>query len=392
MLKLQHRVKAAYEAEEYILDGAVSRDVIAATNSLKTIKTYKTDSLVFSGELKGHHDVIRDVRFNKRDPNVVVTCGESSHFQWDLRTGRGTKLALPPSWSRSDFLSIDGSSDGIRYAVAEGSDIVIYDVRNLSESLSRMEYLTPADAVNRIRWHDTQENVLTVGSEMGYVVVIDASLDAEDDACRFVFNIEQPINTLTYKNDAVIATTAVETVFAANYDTGDVVAKHERPSDFMYCIGPVYDVMLWGINGEGYESRTGEILSAPLGCHEGIESWPVTRGGHQDVVRFAHAPLDGSSQTTLFTGGEDGFICAWGASTLRTGLPTPSRSGASKEMLRSEIAAPEEMLEFVSVTDKMPPPGDFGDLTYTGECEVTVSPLRQHKARKSGAKFGKAPY
>eukprot|EP01061_Rhynchopus_euleeides_P002099 TRINITY_DN11603_c0_g1_i2.p1 TRINITY_DN11603_c0_g1~~TRINITY_DN11603_c0_g1_i2.p1 ORF type:complete len:144 (+),score=45.75 TRINITY_DN11603_c0_g1_i2:758-1189(+) len=143
-------------------------------------------------------------------------------------------------------------------------------------------------------------------------------------------------------------------------------------------------MMLWGVNGEGFESRVGEIRCAQIGISENPEGWPSLTGGHEDVVRFAYTHP--TNPNVLYTGGEDGFLASWGAAQ-RDGLPTESRVGASKDML-------SEFGELPSAPPPAPPAveEDEEDVICAGPGVVKVTPLAAHKARKTSAKARKGPY
>eukprot|EP01064_Diplonema_japonicum_P003713 TRINITY_DN12409_c4_g1_i1.p1 TRINITY_DN12409_c4_g1~~TRINITY_DN12409_c4_g1_i1.p1 ORF type:complete len:362 (+),score=62.05 TRINITY_DN12409_c4_g1_i1:78-1163(+) len=361
MMNLAHRVKAAYEEGSYLLDGAVGGDLVAASNSLKTVKLYTTDSLQFTGELKGHRDAVKDLRFSKvSNGSMAMTVGERSVVRWDTRSMKGEPLKVP---IHGDVNSGDISCDGAMMAFGNGNDVVVYDVRNLSSPLINLDGFH-TDLITRVRFHESSPSILTTGSEDGLIIVIDPKAGNEDDATTWIFNVNNPISTLTYNGSNIIATTTTESVFMGDLNTGSTVLTQERPDEWLYVIGPVQDKMMWGVKGEENESRYGEILTAPIGESVSPESWPVIKGGHEDLVRFAHYhPVN----STLYTGGEDGFLCAWSATESHSGFSTESRVPASKN---TEL-----------------------DVEFTGDCTVTASPLVSHKSRKSTTKSRRqAPY
>ena len=375
-MKLQHRAKTAYEEGSYLLDGACSPNVIAASNSLQTVKLYSTDSLEFVGELKGHTDHIKDIVFNKADPNALMTFGDSGSVNlWDVRSMKHTSLPLPLG-QYSVRASGDLSCDGTYLAVGDGVDITIYDSRNMGQSVYNLKEFH-SDDITKVRFHPTQANIVCTGSEDGLLIASDATAANEDDAILWIFNTENAVNQISYNDSKVVAITSMDSVCVGCLDTGDTMGIFERPTEYLYAIGAIEGMMMWGVNGEGYESRAGEIRCAQIGVAENIDGWPVMTGGHEDVVRFALTLP--SNPHVVFTGGEDGFITKWGHQG-REGLPSESRKTV-KDVEVSEDEIPSGA-----------PPMDTEDVISAGIGAVKVSSLATHKGRKASSKARSGPY
>ena len=382
-MNLLHRAKVAYEEGSYLMDAAVSGDLIAATNSLRTVKLYGVDDLQFVGELKGHTDAIRDIRFDRSNGSSLVTFGDAgSVLHWDARSGARPRSLDVRLKCRNSLASGDLSSDGRFLAVGdgtanEGCDIVVYDTRSFARPLFTLEGFH-SDDITKVRFHDDRANVLCTGGEDGLLIATDCSASNEDDAITWIFNVENAVNSISFDGARVIAVTSCEEVAVGCLDTGDTLARHERPSEHLYAVMPVGGRMLWGVNGEGYEARCGEMLAAPLGCREPEATWPLLKGGHEDLVRFAY--LHPRNDSVLLTGGEDGFVASWGFGE-RSGQKTASRVQASKEVL--DMAA-------VGLKGSEPPiPEGFAEFAAEDAgTQGTVAPLveKARKARKSKKK------
>eukprot|EP01060_Flectonema_neradi_P026863 TRINITY_DN362_c7_g1_i1.p1 TRINITY_DN362_c7_g1~~TRINITY_DN362_c7_g1_i1.p1 ORF type:complete len:359 (+),score=81.66 TRINITY_DN362_c7_g1_i1:51-1127(+) len=343
-MKLESRAKCVYEDECYLLDGAIAGDLIAASNSNGGVKLYKQDGLSFVGELKGH-EFITDMGFMKNNPNVMITCDTGSVLRWDCRAGTSHNVGLRSS---DGFTSVDTNCDGSVLAVGDGVDVLIYDVRDFSKPANKFEGFH-TDVTTKVRFHPTQQNIISTGGEDGLLIVSDCT-SPEDDATLWIYNCNNPVNTITYTtNTNVIATTSTEGLLMGCIESGDTIHCHERPDESLYIVGPLGpDQVLWGIKGEGNEHRFGELLIAPLGQTTGLDQCEIQKGGHKDLVRFA---LPHPTLPKMFTGGEDGFITLWGMEG-RTGFSTASRIIKNKE---------EEIEE---------------EPAFVGDCKVTVTDIR----------------
>ena len=343
-MKLESRAKTVYEDECYLLDGAFAGDLIAASNSNGGVKLYKQEGLSFVGELKGH-EFVTDMRFTN-DANVMVTCDSGNVLRWDCKAGTSTNLGLRSS---DGFTSIDVNCDGTMLAVGDGVDVLIFDVRDFSKPANKFEGFH-TDVTTRVRFHPTQPNMIATGGEDGLLIVSDATAP-EDDATLWIYNCNNPINTITFTtNTRIVATTSTEGLLVGCLESGDSIHCHERPDESLYIIGPLgSDQVLWGVKGEGNEHRYGEMLIAPLGQTVGLDQCEIQKGGHSDLVRFV---LTHPTLPKMFTGGEDGFISLWGTEG-RSGFATSSRIVKNKE---------DEDID--------------DEVVFTGDCKVTITDIR----------------
>eukprot|EP00755_Sulcionema_specki_P009087 Sspe_Gene.42681::Locus_20752_Transcript_1_1_Confidence_1.000_Length_1379::g.42681::m.42681 len=309
---LKSRAKVMYEEGCYLLDGALSKSggTVAVSNSLHRVKCYTTDTLQFTGEMKDvHNDAIRDIRFDKENEHLLWTAdAEGQVVQWDTRTASGTVLPIYPN-DPSRLFSFDVSAAGFHITLGDGGDVVLYDARNPGEAVLRFDDFH-SDDITQVRYHPVMPNILCTGGEDALVLALDTNVPEENDITQWVFSTRDPVSRLTFHatSMSIVATTTCEGVLVGDLTSGDVVVQYDRPDESLYSVGVVGDMMVWGTRGdEGYL----DLLLAPISTPPtALTDLPTLSGGHEDLVRFA-LPFRNS---TIITGGEDGFLCQWSCS------------------------------------------------------------------------------
>jgi len=256
-----------------------------------------------------------------------------SVYAVDLRS----KVNVFPAVSSSTLLELSGgkkqlssvatSSDGTQFSVGIGSRVAVFDLRiavgskgtSDNSGLIASYEESHSEPVNQVAFHPTLRGHVLSGADDGLVCVFDCSRAGEDEALVAVLSVGSSVRRFGIFGESsahAFALTRTEGVSVWNLGSSSRVADFSDLRSRLLSEGTNLDYLVdcRELSNETLVSLSGNddgdlalIEVSPSGCV--VQKMFERNGkGHSATVRSsAWTP----SADVLFTGGEDGVVCAW---------------------------------------------------------------------------------
>lgn len=185
-------------ADTYVYDVKYGPDVIIATGSDHTIRSFRRDTLSVGPTTTFHRDTVTQLAFANNGNTLISSSKDSSIAIWDLRSG----LTKPANVIRAGgipILCVEVNKDETALVAggelhSDDASVIVYDLRT-NKLLAQMTE-SHSDDITSVKFHPSSSYRLMSTSTDGLVVTYDisASFD-EDDAVLHVANTNSAIHT-----------------------------------------------------------------------------------------------------------------------------------------------------------------------------------------------------
>ena len=242
---------------------------------------------------------------------------------------------LELSGGKKQLSSIAASENDSHFAVAFGSRVAIFDIRKSLQSseIGKCSSLiasyeeSHSETVNQVAFHPFLRGHVMSGGDDGLICVFDINRIGEDEALVSVLSVGSSVRRFGLfgeKSAHAFALTRTEGVSVWNMGSSSRVADFSDLRSRLLATGTQLDYLIdcKELNSETLVSLSGNddgdlalIEVSPSGCVV-QKFFERNSKGHSATVRSA-AWLPNNN--VLFTGGEDGVVCAWRRDTDEIG-------------------------------------------------------------------------
>jgi WD40 repeat protein len=242
---------------------------------------------------------------------------------------------LELSGGKKQLSSIAASENDSHFAVAFGSRVAIFDIRKSLQSyeIGKCSSLiasyeeSHSETVNQVAFHPFLRGHVMSGGDDGLICVFDINRIGEDEALVSVLSVGSSVRRFGLfgeKSAHAFALTRTEGVSVWNIGSSSRVADFSDLRSQLLAKGTQLDYLIEckELNNETLVSLSGNddgdlalIEVSPSGCVV-QKFFERNSKGHSATVRSA-AWIPNND--VLFTGGEDGVVCAWRRGTDEIG-------------------------------------------------------------------------
>jgi WD40 repeat protein len=329
--------KLKSEERNYILSVDSSSDAkLACSCSDNTIHVLSSEQLETELVLTAHADAISSVEFSAQNPSQLYSAGcDNKVLFWDLRTGVAPVHQI---LLEDEISAMTVGMDDSLLACSIENTLFFYDLRNLGKLGTYGDCHT--DDITRIRFDPCHPSVLATAGEDGLVCVYDTSVSAQDEAILSILNTDCAVREFGFFGAGAAGIYCLSSIETGSFWHHPSAQRLGNFPELKNDVGVDYFVGCWENRGASDSDQlyllagrfdgsgcVSEITPASVQVKGHIEAGGLATGsiqGHADIIRCM--AMD-STGRIIFTGGEDGRLCAW-----RNGpsFNPPSHNGLSR--------------------------------------------------------------